>query len=251
MWEEPPTPLVRYEIAKIQAQALRRWRGRSGQRWQLRGMQYSWVPPNHQRQISLVSCGTLSCWSLTRWWTGQFLPISVAGPRKIVVVAIQSLSHIWLFATPWTAALQASLSFTISWSLLKYMSIESVMLSNHLILCHSLLLLSSVFPRITVFSSELAFHIRWPRYWSFSFSICPSNEHSGLISFRIDLFDLLAVQGTLKSLFQHHSSKASILQHSAIFMAQLSHPYTTTGKTITLTIQTFVGKNMSLLFNTV
>ena len=195
MWEEPPTPLIRYEIAKIQAQALRRWRDRSGQRWQLGDMQYSWVPPSHQRQVSLVSRGTLSRWSLTRWWTRQFLPISVAGPRKIVVVAIQSLSRVWLFATPWTAALQASLSFTISWSWLKYMSIESVMLSNHFIFSHSLLLLSSVFPRIMVFSSGLAFHIRWPRHWSFSFSVHPSSEYSGLISFGIDWFGLLAIQG--------------------------------------------------------
>ena len=144
--------------------------------------------------------------------------------------------------TPWAAVHQASLSFTISWSLLKLMFLESVMPSNHLILCHPLLLLPSIFPSIRVFSSELALHIRWPKYWSFSFSISASNEYSGLISFRIDWFDLLAVQGTLKSLLQHHSSKASILRCSAFFIVQLPHPYMTTGKTIALTIQTFVSK---------
>ena len=161
--------------------------------------------------------------------------------------AVQSLSGVRLFATPWTAAHQASLSFTISRSLLKLMSIESVMPSNHLIFCHPLLLLPSIFPSIRGFSNESALHIRWPKYWSFSFS--PSNEYSGLISFRMDWLDLLAVQGTLKSLLQHHSSKTSVLQHSAFFMVQLSHPYMTTGKTITLTRQTIVGKVMSLLFN--
>ena len=132
--------------------------------------------------------------------------------------------------TPWTKACQASLSFSISQRLLKLMSIELVMPSNYLILCHSLLLLPSIFPRIRVFSNESVLHIRWPKYWSFSFSISPSNEYSGLISFRMDWFDLLAVQGTLKSLLQHHSSKASILQCSAFFMVQLSHPYMTTWK---------------------
>ena len=146
------------------------------------------------------------------------------------------------FATPWTAACQASLSITSSWSLLKVMSIESVKPSNHLILCHSLLLLPSIFPSITVFSNESALHIRWPKYWSFSFSINPSNEYSGLISFRMDSLDLLAVQGTLKSLLQHHSSKASILQCSAFFMIQLSQPYMTTRKTIALTRWTFSAK---------
>ena len=131
--------------------------------------------------------------------------------------------------TPWIAAHQASLSFTISWNLLKFMSIESVMLSNHLILCHPLLLLS-IFPSIRVFPSESALPISWPKYWSFSFSISPSNEHLGLISFRIHWLDLLAVRGTLKSLLQHHNPKSSILQHSAFFMVQLSQPYTTTGK---------------------
>ena len=145
---------------------------------------------------------------------------------------------------------QASLSFTISWSLLKLMSIESLMLSNQLILCHPLLLLPSIFPSTRVFSNELALCIRWPKYWSFSFSISHCNEYSALISFRIDWLDLLAVQGTHKNLLQHHSSKALILRHSFFFMFQLSHPYMTTGKTIALAIQTLVGKVMSLLFNT-
>ena len=162
---------------------------------------------------------------------------------------VQSLSCVRLFATPWTAAHQASLSITNSQSLLKLMSIESVMPSNHLILCHPLLLSPSVFPSIRVFSNESALRIRWPKYWSCSFNISPSNEHSGLISFRMDWLDLLAVQGTLKSLLQHCSSKASILQCSAFFIVQLSHLYMTTGKTITLTRQTFVAKVVSLLFN--
>ena len=154
-----------------------------------------------------------------------------------------------LFETPWTAERQASLSITNSLSLLKLMSIELVMPSNHLILCHSLLLLPSICPRIRVFSNESVLHIRWPKCRSFSFSISPSNEYSGLISFRMDWIGLLAVQGTLKSLLQHHSSKVSILQHSAFFMVQLSHPYMTTGKTIALTRWIFVSKVMSLLFN--
>ena len=152
-------------------------------------------------------------------------------------------------ATPWTAAHQASLSITSSWSILKLMSILLVMPSNHLILCHPLLLLPSIFPSTKVSSNESVLHTRWPKYWSFSFSISPSNEYSGLISFRMDWLHLLAVQGTLKSLLQHHSSKASILQCSAFFTVQLSHPYTTTGKTIALTRRTFVGKVISLLFN--
>ena len=151
--------------------------------------------------------------------------------------------------TPWTAARQASLSITNSWSLLKLMSIKSVMLSNHLILCRPLRLLPSFFPSIRVFSNESVLHIRCPKYWSFSFSISPSNEYSGLISFRMDWLDLLAVQGTLKSLLQHHSSKASILRRSAFFIVQLSHPYVTTGKPVALTRWTFVGKVTSLLFN--
>ena len=141
------------------------------------------------------------------------------------------------------------LSITFSWSLPKLMSTESVMSSNHLILCHPLLLSPSIFPSIRVFSIKSALHIRWPNYWSFSFNISPSNKNRGLISFRMDWLDLLAVQGTLKNLLQHHSSKASILQRSAVFIVQLSHPYMTTGKTIALTRQTFVGKVMSLIFN--
>ena len=149
--------------------------------------------------------------------------------------------------TPWTAACQASLSITNSRSLLKLKSTESVMPSNHLILCCPLLFLPSIFPSIRVFSNESVLHIRWPKYWNFSIS--PSNEYSGLISFRMDWFDLLVVQGTLKSLLQYHSSKASILWHSASFIVQLSHPYMITGKTIALSRCTFVGKAMFLLFN--
>ena len=147
------------------------------------------------------------------------------------------------------AAHQASLSITSSQSSPKPMSTESVVPSNHLIQCHPLLLLPSIFPSITVFSNESALHIRWPKYWSFSFKISPSNQHPGLISFRMDWLDLLAFQGTLKSLLQHHSSKPSILRHSAFFTVQLSHPYMTTGKTIALIRWTFVDKVMSLLFN--
>ena len=153
------------------------------------------------------------------------------------------------FVTAWTAARQAFLFITNSHSLLKLMSIESVIQSNHLILCYLLLLPPSVLPNIRVFSKESVLPIRWPKYWSFSLSISPSNEYSGLISFKMDWLDLLAVQGTLKSLFQHHSSKASILWRSAFFIVQLSHPYMTIGKTISLTSRTFVGKLMSLLFN--
>ena len=178
-----------------------------------------------------------------------FLKIRTINIKQTRELSVQVLSRVQLFAMPRTAALQASLSITNSWSLLKLMSIESVMPSNHLILCHPLLLLSSIFPSIRVFYSELALGIRWPNFWSFSFSISASNEHSGLISFRIDWSDLFAVQGTLKRLLQHHSSKALILQHSAFFIVQLLHAYRTTGKTINLTRQTFVGKVMSLLFN--
>ena len=163
---------------------------------------------------------------------------------------IELLSCGQLFVTPWTAAHQASLSFTISQSLLKLMSIESVIPSNHLILCCSPLLLPSIFPSTRVFSSESVVRIRWPKYWSFSFSVSLLNNYSGLISLKIDWFCLLAVQGTLKSLLQHHSSKASILCHSAFFLVQLSQLYMTTGKTIALTTWTFVGRVMSLLFNT-
>ena len=150
--------------------------------------------------------------------------------------------------TPWTGARQASLSITNSWSLLKLMSTESVMPSNHPILCHPLLLPPSIFPSIRVFSRESVLHIRWPKYWSFSFSISPSNEYLVLFSFRMDWLDLLAVQGPLKSLLQHHSSKSLILWRSAFFIVQLSHPYMTTGKTIALTRWTFVSKVMSLFF---
>ena len=157
-------------------------------------------------------------------------------------IVFQLLSCVWLFMTPWTTAHQASLSFTISWNSHKLMSIVLTMPSNYLILCRPLLLLPSMFPSIRVFSSELALCLKCPKNWSFSFSISPSNEYSGFISFRIDWFDFLAVQGTLKNLFQHHNSKVLILQHSAFFMVQLSYPYLTTGKTIGLTIQTFVTK---------
>ena len=161
--------------------------------------------------------------------------------------SVQSLSHVQLFVTTWTAAHQASLSITNSWSLIKLMSIESVMPSNHLILCHPLLLPPSVFPSIRVFSKESVLHIRWPKYWSFSFNISPSKEYSRLISFTMYWLDHLAVQGMLKGLLQHHSSKASILQHPALFIIQLSHTYMANGKTIALTRWTFVGKVMSLL----
>ena len=178
--------------------------------------------------------------SVEVWREGEF------GGESVQFSSVQSLSHVQLFSTPWTAAYQASLSITNSESLLKLMSIESGMPSNHFILCRPLLFSPSIFPSIRVFTNESALRIRWPKYWSFSFNISPSNEHSGLISFRMDL---PAVQGTLKSLLQHHSSKASILQSSAFFIVQLSHPYMTTGKTIALTRWTFVGKVTSLLFN--
>ena len=165
------------------------------------------------------------------------------------VSSVQSLSRVRLFATLWIAACQASLSITNSWSLLKFMSIELVMPSSHLNLCPPLLLLPPILPSFRVFSSESTLLMRWPKYWSFSFSISPSNKHPGLISFRMDWLDLLADQGTLKSLLQNHSSKASIFRRSAFFTVQLSHPYMTTGKTIALTRWTFVGKVMSLLFN--
>ena len=175
------------------------------------------------------------------WWTILQIIIQFS--------SVQSLSRVQLFATPRTSALQASLSITNSRSLPKLMSIESVMPSSHLILCHPLLLLPPILPSIRVFSNESTLHMRWPKYWSFNFNISPSNGHPGLISFRMDWLDLFAVQGTLKSLLQHHSSKASILWHSAFFTVQLSHPYMTTGKNIALTRWTFVGKVMSLLLN--
>ena len=167
----------------------------------------------------------------------------------ICFVVFRSLSHVWLFVNPQMVARQASLSFTISWSFFRLMSIESMMPPNHLILCHPPLLLPSIFPSIKSFSNESALCIRWPKYWSFSFSVIPFNEYSGLISFRVDWFDLLAIPGTLRSLLQYHSSIASILWCSAFFMVQLSYPYMTTGKTVALTMWTFVGKVMSLFFN--
>ena len=177
-----------------------------------------------------------ACAHILPWYLARFF------------VVVQPLSHVWRFATPCIAAHQSSLSFTNSRSLLKLMSIESRMSSNHLVLCHCLLLPPLIFPNIRVLPNESVLHIRWPKYWSFSFSISPSKAYWGLILFRIDWFDLLAVQGTLKSLFRHHNLKASILWHLAYFMVQLSHPYMTTGKTIALTIWTFVSKLMSLLF---
>ena len=168
-------------------------------------------------------------------------------PASVQFSSVQLLSRVWFFATPWTAAHQASLSITSSQSFLKLMPIEWVMPHNHLILCHPLLLPPSIFPSIRVFSSELVLLIRWPKYWHFSFSISPSNGYSGLISFRMDWLDLLAVQGTLRSILQHHSSKASVLLYSAFFIAQL---FTLVQdywkKIITLTIRTFLSKVMSL-----
>ena len=174
-------------------------------------------------------------------------PISF--PKFLLFSSVQLLSCIWLFVIPWIAARQASLSITNSQSSRKLMSIDSEMPSSHLILCRPLFLLPPIPPSITVFSNESTLSMRWPKYWSFSFSIIPSKEHPGPISFRMDWLDLLAVQGTLKSLLQHHSSKVSILQHSAFFTVQFSHPYMTTGKTIALTRRTFVSKVMSLLLN--
>ena len=168
--------------------------------------------------------------------------------KALHLPSVQSLSHVRLFVTPWITARQASLSITNSWSSPKLMSIESVMPSSHLILCHLLLLLIPIPPSIRLFFNESTLCMRWPRYWSFSFSISPFNEYSGLISFRIVWLDLLAAQGTLKSLLQYHSSKASILQHSAFFIVQFSHPYMTTGKTIALARWTFVDKVMALAF---
>ena len=173
------------------------------------------------------------------WKTVNFLT------HKTTFSSVQSLSRVWLFATPWIAAHQASLSITNSRGSPKLMSIELVMPSSHPILCRPLLLLPQIPPSIRVFSSESTLCMSWPKYWSFSFSISPSKEHPGLISFRMDWLDLLAVQVTLKSLLQHHSSKVSILQRSALFTVQLSHPYMTTGKTIVLTRWTFAGKVMS------
>ena len=168
--------------------------------------------------------------------------------RSVQFSSVQSLSHVQLFVTPWTAARQGSLSITNSQSWLKLISIELVLPSNHLILCGPLLP-SSIFPSMWVFSNESVLRIRWPKYWSFSFNVSPSNEYSEMIYFRMDWLGLLAVQGTLKSLLQQHSSKTSVLRCSVFFIVQLSHPYMPTGKTIALTTWTFVGKVMSLLFN--
>ena len=176
-------------------------------------------------------------------------PTALQKTAPVQLSSVHSVSCVWCFVTPWTAACQASLSITYSRSSLKLTSVESVMPSSHLILCRPLLLLPPIPPSIRVFSNESTLRMRWPKYWSFSFSIIPSKEHPGLISFRMDWVDLLAVQGTLKSLLQHHSSKASILQCSAFFTVQLSHPYMITGKTIALTRRIFVGKVMSLLLN--
>ena len=185
-----------------------------------------------------------------------FLCVKYSGNLQVMVrknvlkiSSVQSLGRVWLFVTPCTGAHQASLFITNSRSLLKLMSIELVVPSSHLILCRHIHLSTSIFPSIRVFSTESALCIRWQKYRSFTFNISPSNEHPGLVSFRMDWLDLLAVQRTLKSLLQHHSSKASILQHSAFFTVQLSHLYMTTGKTIDLTRWTFVGKVMSLLFS--
>ena len=186
---------------------------------------------------------------VTLWSVAQQAPLSMAFSRQEYLSSVQLLSHVQLFATPCTAARQASLSITNSQSLRKLTSIESVMPSNHLILCCPLLLSPWIFPGIRVFTNDSILCIRWPKYWSFSFSISPSNEYSRWISSRMDWMDLLAVQGTLKSLLQHHSSKASILRQSAFFIVQLSHPYMTTGKTIALTRWSFVGKVMPLLSN--
>ena len=172
-------------------------------------------------------------WNIFNHWIAMDIPFPVP---------VQSHSRVQLFVTPWITAFQVSLSITNSWSSLRLMSIKLVMPSRHLILCHPLLLLPPKPPSIRVSSNESTLCMRWPKYWSFSFSISPYNEHPGLISFRMDWLDLLAVQGTLKSLLQHHSSKASILRHSVFFTFHLSHPYITTGKTIALTRQTFVGK---------
>ena len=207
--------------------------------WRVESMTFGLVKGEHSRPKYKSELNVIQQSQIT--WPTMFLKESVQ--------SVQSLSHVWQFATPWTAAHQASLFITNSGSLLRLMSLELVLPSNHLILCCSLLLPPSFFPRFRVFSKESVLHIRWLEYWSSIFSISPSNENSGLISFGIDWLDLLAVQGTLKSLLQYHSSKASILWHSAFFIIELSHPYMTTGKTIDLSRWTFVGKVMSLFFN--
>ena len=180
-------------------------------------------------------------------WKQSLFRCNQAKMKSYLTSWVQLLSCVWLFVTPWTTAHQASLSITNAQSPPKPMSMESVMPSNHLTLCHPLLLVPSNCPSIRVFSNELALCIRWPKYWSYSFSISPSNEYSGLISFRIEWVDIFAIWGILKSLLYHCSSKASILQHSSFFMVQLSHPYMTTRKTIAVNIWTLVSKEMSLI----
>ena len=209
----------------------------------LQGRVLEWVAISFSR-----GAPEASDWTQVSCIAGRFF--NVWSTREALVnPSVQLLSHVQLFATPWTIAHQATLSITNSWSPPKPVSIETMMPSNHIILCRPLLLLPPIPPSIRVFSNESALWIRWPKYWRFSFSISPSSEHSGLISFRMDWLYLLVVQGTPESLLQHHSSKAPILQCSAFFIVQLSHPYMTTGKTIALTRWTFVGKVMSLLFN--
>ena len=193
---------------------------------------WGWFSPAHENRLCI-------CWYFHNWAFSNVQSVS----------SVQSFSRVRLFATPWITAHQATLSITNSRSSLRLASIESVMPSNHLILGHPLFLPPPIPPSIRIFSNELTLHMRWPKYWSFSFSIIPSKEHPGLISFRMDWLDLLGVQGTLKSLIQHHSSKASILRCSAFFTVQLSHPYMISGKTIALTRRTLVGKVMSLLLN--
>ena len=198
------------------------------------------LSPSHLHFCSFLSY----CWIILPSWDLMSVCLFLWLRRRLKGggVVVQSLSCVRLFETPWTAAHQVSLSFTISWSLLKLLSIKSVMPSNHLVLCYSLLLLPSVLPSIRILSSESALCVRWPKYWGFNFNISTSNEYSGLISFRMDWLDLLAVQGTLKSLLQHHSSKASVLWCSAFLILQLSQLYMTSGKNIALTRQTFEAK---------
>ena len=215
-----------------------------------RGNLKTYLAINYRWKIWRKQILTTLARNVSVWEKGTLIVVIICIILRIDS-SVQSLSHVRLFATPWIAAHtgQASLSITISQSSLRLMSIESVMPSSHLILCRPLLLLPPIPPSIRVFSNESTLSMRWPKHWSFSFSINPSKEHPGLISFRMDWLDLLAVQGTLKSLLQHHSPKASILRRSAFFTVQLSHLYMTTGKTIALTRRIFVGKVMSVLLN--
>ena len=207
---------------------------------------YSWFLKNYVKWTLCRSDANYVEFRINCGTVGLVLVNSIIHSDYWVFIVVKLLSCVQFFVTPWTAARWAPQSFTVSWSLLKLLSIESLMLFNHLILCCPLLL-PSIFPSIRIFSSELALGIRWPNYWRFSFSI--SDEYSGLISFKSEWFDLLAVQGTLRSLLQHHSLKASVLRCSAFFMIQHSYLYMTTGKTIALTVWAFVGKVMCLLFN--